>query len=113
MDNEEQAILDQFNEVFVLKVNKHIKDKVHILKDIFEIFEEFLTKPNKEYMILSHKNMEIVDKLLPTLDKKQKKMFEQHIEYMNMKCALENKQLFYFGYILTTIIDKERKMSSD
>ena len=49
MDDEEQAILDHFDEVFSVKVNEHIKDKIHILKVIYDRFAEILSSPNRRY----------------------------------------------------------------
>ena len=113
MNDEEQAILEHFNNLFAIKVNNHIKNNMPLLKLIYESFEEILTKPNKMYSKLSHKDIQIVDKLSATLNKEQLILLEDHLETINKMCALEGKQLFFFGYILTTMLDKERKMSSD
>ena len=110
---EENKILEHFNDLFAVKVNKHIKNKINILKMIYNRFEEVLTKPNETYLKLLHKDVEISDKLLSTFDKEQTQLFEKHIETINKMCALENEQLFYFGYLLTKILDDESKMSSD
>lgn len=110
---EENEILEHFNDLFAVKVNKHIKNKINVLKLIYDRFEEVLTKPNTTYLKLSHQDIEITDKLFSTLDKEQAKLFEKHLEKINKMCALENKQLFYFGYLLTKILDDESKMSSD
>ena len=110
---EENEILEHFNDLFAVKVNKHIKNKINVLKLIYERFEEVLTKPNETYLKLSHKDIEIIDKLSSTFNKEQTQLFEKHIETINKMCALENKQLFYFGYLLTKILDDESKMSSD
>lgn len=113
MDDEEQAILDHFNDLFAVKVNEHIKSKIHILKEIYDRFAGILSSPNKRYLRLQHKDIDITNQLLATLNEEQKKIFEEHLTTIYKMCALEGKQLFFFGYILTTMLDKERKMSSN
>lgn len=113
MDDEEQAILDHFNDLFAVKVNEHIKSKIHILQEIYDRFAGILSSPNKRYLRLQHKDIDITNQLLATLNEEQKKIFEEHLTTIYKMCALEGKQLFFFGYILTTMLDKERNMSSD
>jgi len=107
---EENEILEHFNDLFAVKVNKHIKNKINVLKLIYDRFEEVLTKPNKAYLKLSHKDIEIIDKLSSTFDKEQTQLFEKHIETINKMCALENKQVFYFGWIMAKTIEEETKI---
>ena len=113
MDNDEQAILDHFDDLFAVKVNEHIKSKIHILQEIYDRFAGILSSPNKRYLRLQHKDIDIINELLATLNEEQTKLFEEHLTTVYKMCALEGKQLFFFGYILTTMLDNERKMSSD
>lgn len=113
MDDEEQAIIEHFDDLFAVKVNEHIKSKIHILKVIYDRFAEILSSPNRRYFRLQHKDIDITNQLLETLNEEQKKLFEDHLTTIYKMCALEGKQLFFFGYILTTILDNERNMSSD
>lgn len=113
MNDEEQEILEHFNNLFAVKVNEHIKSKIHILQEIYDRFAGILSSPNKRYLMLQHKDIDITNKLLATLNEEQKKLFEEHLTTIYKMCALEGKQLFFFGYILTTMLDKERNMSSD
>ena len=112
-EQEIEEILQHFDDLFAIKVNKHIKNKIQFLKLIYDRFEEVLTKPNKTYINLAHKDIELTAELSSTLNKEQSKRFEEHIDTINRMCALENKQLFYFGYILTKTLEQEGKMSSD
>ena len=108
-----EEILQHFDDLFAIKVNKQIKNKMQFVKLIYERFEEVLTKPNETYKKLLHKDIEISDKLLSTLDSGQQKQFEKHLDTMNRMCALESKQLFCFGFILAKTLEKEGTMSSD
>ena len=112
-EQEIEEILKHFDDLFAIKVNKHIKNKIQFLKLIYDRFEEVLTKPNKSYLNLAHKDIELTDELSATLNKEQSKIFEKHLDTINRMCALENKQLFYFGYILAKTLEQEGKMSSE
>ena len=106
-EQEIEEILQHFDELFAVRINKHIKDKIQLL---YERFEEDLTKPNKIYLDLLHKDIELTAELSSTLNKEQSKRFEEHIDTINRMCAIENKQVYYFGWIMANIIEDETKI---
>ena len=109
-EQEIEEILQHFDDLFALKVNKHIKNKMQFLKLIYDRFEEVLTRPNKSYLNLAHKDIELTEELSATLNKEQSKIFEKHLDTINRMCAIENKQVYYFGWIMANIIEDETKI---
>ena len=110
-DNEkEQQILNHFDKIFGTKVENHMKLNIPLLKSIFEKFEEDIFKPNDDYEKLRKKQIENSDKLYATFTEEQEKLYEEDRQIVNQLSAIEDEQLFYFGYIVSKELQKEGKI---
>ena len=110
-DNEkEQQILNHFDNIFGTKVENHMKLNIPLLKSIFEKFEEDIFKPNDDYEKLRKKQIENSDKLYATFTEEQEKLYEEDRQIVNQLSAIEDEQLFYFGYIVSKELQKEGKI---
>lgn len=110
-DNEkEQEILNHFDKSFGTKVANHMKLNIPLLKNIFEKFEEDIFKPNDDYEKLRRKQIENSDKLYATFTEEQEKLYEEDRQIVNQLGAIEDEQLFYFGYIVSKELQKEGKI---
>lgn len=111
MNEEEQAMLEHFDNVFDTDTIKHIKLNMPLIKNIYRSLEEEFRQPRPKYDKLRSKQIEITDKLYPTLSEEQKKLYEKCCQINNELAAFEDEQLICFGYILGKQLDEEGKMS--
>lgn len=109
-NEEEQKILKHFDKIFGTKVANHMKLNIPLLKNIFEKFEEDIFKPNDDYEKLRKKQIENSDKLYATFTEEQEKLYEEDRQIVNQLSAIEDEQLFYFGYIVSKELQKEGKI---
>lgn len=109
-NEEEQKILKHFDKIFGTKVANHMKLNIPLLKNIFEKFEEDIFKPNDDYEKLRKRQIENSDKLYATFTEEQEKLYEEDRQIVNQLSAIEDEQLFYFGYIVSKELQKEGKI---
>ena len=113
MNNDENEILQHFDNVFGTKLQKHLKLNMPLLKFLFDKFEEDLFTPSQKYEKLRTKQIEISNKLHTSLNEEQEKLFREYWQVTNQMGSLEDEQLFYFVYIIANELASEGKMSSD
>ena len=104
-------VLEHFDNVFDTDTIKHIKLNMPLIKNIFRSLEEEFRRPSPKYDKLRSKQIKITDKLYPTLNEEQKKLYEKCCQINNELAGLEDEQLICFGYILGKQLDEEGKMS--
>ena len=68
MNDDEKEILQHFDNVFDTDTIKHIKLNMSLIKNIFRSLEEEFRQPSPKYDNLRSKQIEITDKLYPTLN---------------------------------------------
>lgn len=106
-----QVILEHFNDIFVTNLN--IKLDIPILKLIYDRFQEEITMPNSEYRELRKRHIKMSDELRSKLNKEQWDLFEQHWEIINQMGAIENEQLYYFGWIMAKALGEEGRIKDE
>ena len=80
-----------------------------VLETLFDNFASLTYKHTKSHQIISDKESEITDKLLPTLNKEQQKLFEKYDILQGEELQDYGLQCFIIGAILTSEMTDEVK----
>ena len=107
MNEDEQEILQHFDSIFNTNTIKYVKLNMPLVKNIVEKLEEDFRKPSPKYEKIRKKQVELADKLYEALNNEQIKLFEQYSQVTNQMAAVEELQLFCFGYIMAKELDNE------
>lgn len=100
-----------FDSIFGTDTFKNIKfQELKLLKVLYEYFEEEVYTPSPKYSELRYKHIEISDELEKTFTPEQQELYEKYWEIGSEMTAEENEQLFLFGYIVATQLNKEAKI---
>ena len=106
-----KEVLKHFDTIFNTETIKNIKfDDMKLLKVLYEYFEENLYTPNERYSALRKEHIAISDELEKTFTPDQQQLFEKQWEIGSELCTEENEQLFLFGYIIATELNRETKI---
>ena len=107
MNEDEQEILRHFDSIFNTNTIKYVKLNMPLVKNIVEKLEEDFRKPSPKYEQIRKKQVELADKLYPTFTDEQNKLFREYSQVTNQMAAVEDLQLFCFGYIMAKELDNE------
>lgn len=109
----EDEILTHFDYIFGTNTINHIKLKMPLLKSLLERLEEDFRKPSPQYEKLRKEQIKVSEKLYKNFDDGQKEMFEHHNRISNQMAAVEDLQLFCFGYIIAKELEREEKIEQE
>lgn len=110
MNDDEQEILQHFDNIFGTSTIKRIRLNMPLLKTFLERLEEDFRKPSPRYEKLRKKQVKLADKLYEALNNEQLKLFEQYSQITNQMSIVEDEQLLFFGYIIAKELDNESKI---
>lgn len=111
--DKEKQLLQHFDNVFGTKTMQNFDyyfSKIKMLRNIYEILEEDLCRSNPAYKDLRTQHIEITDMLDQSLSKAQQTLFEKHLDIDCEMVAVENEQMFYFGYIIAKTLEQDIKI---
>ena len=97
--------IEHFNKIFKTKI-KHIKN-IELINVLYEYFVEDLYTQNDEMDEIRDKKIEVLDVLQNTFSEEQKKLFEYYMDLDNEMDSKLEEQLFMFGYIFHSEINRE------
>lgn len=103
-----QILLQHFDNIFHTNTTKDFDyyfGKLVLLQKVYEYFEEDFCRSNPAYKDLRKQHIEITDMLDQSLSKAQQTLFEKHLDIGCEMVAVENEQLFYFGYIMAKTLE--------
>lgn len=108
-----EKYIEKFNEIFGTEIkSKDLNNKIKILETIFKGLEDKLYSTTNEYEEIRRKYIENSDKLIATLKTEQKKLFDESWELHNSMNAQIELQLFVFGYLIASELNKDCLQSS-
>ena len=108
MDEEIKERKKHFDSIFGTDTLNNIDfNNLPLLKQLFEYFEEDIYKPSQKYEQLRKKHIEVSDLLEQSFTEAQQTLFEKYWEIENELSVEESQQLFYFGCIITKVLEKE------
>ena len=107
LENDLQEYIDQFEEDFELDVNDKINTP--LLNTIFREYIDQSSTPNKRYYYILNKRSKVEEKLLKTLNSRQKRLFEKY-SFLEERIKDERvEQAFIYGFSLSTEFRYETK----
>ncbi len=110
-----QSLLQHFDNIFETNTIKDIDlyfNKITMLQNIYEMFEEDFCRTNKEYETIRTKNIEVSDILEKSFTEAQQTLFEKYWEIEMQMSALECEKMFYYGYLISRILDTDIKIKN-
>lgn len=113
MDKEEIEMLKHFDSIFNTKTVNHIKLNMPMLKFLLYELEEDFRKPSPKYEKLRLKQIDAINKIYSCVNDKQKKLFNEYGKCTNELSAVEDFQLFCFGFLLAKELDEESKIKKE
>lgn len=111
--DKEKQLLQHFDNVFGTQTIKNFDyyfSKIKMLRNIYEVLEEDFCRSNPAYKDLRTQHIEITDMLDQSLSKAQQTLFEKHLDMGCEMVAVENEQMFYFGYIMAKTLEQDIKI---
>lgn len=110
-----QILLKHFDNIFHTNTSKDFDyyfSKLTLLQKVYEYFEEDLCRSNPEYKDLRKQHIEITDMLIQNLSKGQQTLFDKHLDIGSQMVSVECEQMYYFGYLMATVLDKGIKIEN-
>lgn len=105
-----EEYLKHFDNIFETNTFENIKfDNMKMLKKLYEYFGEELYTPSSKHKEIRRKYIEESEKLESTFSEEQQKQFEYCWELYNQMLEEIEEQLFIFGYIMASELNKEGK----
>lgn len=84
--------------------------KFKMLLNIYQVLEEDICQTSPSYNKLRKQHIEIVDMLEQSFTKGQQTLFEKQFDIGSDMIAVENEQMFIFGYIMAKTLDTDIKI---
>lgn len=110
-----QNLLQHFDNIFETDTIKDVDlyfNKITMLQNIYEMFEEDFCRTNKEYETIRTKSIEVSDILEKSFTEAQQTLFEKYWEIEMQMSALECEKMFYYGYLISSILDIDIKIKN-
>lgn len=110
-----QNLLQHFDNIFETNTIKDVDlyfNKITMLQNIYEMFEEDFSRTNKEYETIRTKSIEVSDILEKSFTEAQQTLFEKYWEIEMQMSALECEKMFYYGYLISSILDTDIKIKN-
>lgn len=105
-----KQLLQHFDNIFETDTIKDIDlyfNKITMLQNIYEMFEEDFCRTNAEYEQIRIKSIEVSDILEKSFTEAQQTLFEKYWEIEMQMSALECEKMFYYGYLISKMLDTE------
>lgn len=100
--------LKHFDKVFNTQTLKNINlDNMVLLKELYSLLEEYLSRSNNESSDIRRKSIELYDELKSTLTDKQIELLDKIFDLNNEEMSKDLEQIFIFGYIISKELDNE------
>lgn len=100
--------LKHFDKVFNTQTIKNINlDNMVLLKQLYSLLEEYLSRSNDESSIIRRKSIKLYDELISTLTDEQIELLDKIFDLNNEEMSNEQEQIFIFGYIIAKELDNE------
>lgn len=110
-----QNLLQHFDNIFETNTIKDVEiyfNKITMLQNIYEMFEEDFCRTNTEYDTIRTKSIEVSDILEKSFTEAQQTLFEKYWEIEMQMNALECEKMFYYGYLISSILDTDIKIKN-
>ncbi len=105
-----KQLLQHFDNIFETDTTKDVDlyfNKITMLQNIYEMFEEDFCRTNTEYEQIRTKSIEVSDILEKSFTEAQQTLFEKYWEIEMQMSALECEKMFYYGYLISKMLDTE------
>ncbi len=105
-----KQLLQHFDNIFETDTIKDVDlyfNKITMLQNIYEMFEEDFCRTDTEYETIRAKSIEVSDILEKSFTEAQKTLFEKYWEINCEMSALECEKMFYYGYLISKMLDTE------
>lgn len=113
--NKIKQLLQHFDNIFETDTIKDVDlyfNKITMLQNIYEMFEEDFCRTNTEYDTIRTKSIEVSDILEKSFTEAQQTLFEKYWEIEMQMSALECEKMFYYGYLISRILDTDIKIKN-
>lgn len=113
--NKIKKLLQHFDNIFETDTTKDVDlyfNKITMLQNIYEMFEEDFCRTNTEYETIRTKSIEVSDILEKSFTEAQQTLFEKYWEIECEMSALECEKMFYYGYLISKILDTDIKIKN-
>jgi hypothetical protein len=111
----EEELLQHFDFIFGTNTIKNFDyyfSKIKMLENVYEVLEEDLCRTSPTYKQLRKQHIEISDMLENSFTKAQQTLFEKHLDIGSEMVAVENEQMFYFGYIMAKTLEQDIEITT-
>lgn len=100
--------LKHFDKIFNTNTLKNINlDNMVLLKELYVLLEEYLSRTNNESSIIRRKSIKLYDELKSTLKDEQIELLDNIFDLNNEAMSKDQEQIFIFGYIIAKELDNE------
>ncbi len=110
-----QILLQHFDNIFHTNTTKDFDyyfSKLALLQKLYEYFEEDLCRSNPQYKDLRKQHIEITDMLIQNLSKGQQTLFDNHLDIGSQMVSVECEQMYYFGFLMSKVLDQGIKIEN-
>lgn len=105
-----KQLLQHFDNIFSTNTIKDVDlyfNNITMIQKVYEYFEEDFCKTDVEYDKLRTKSIQVSDILEQSFTEAQQTLFEKYWELEMQMGALECEKMFYYGYLISKILDTE------
>ena len=110
-----KQLLQHFDNIFETDTINDVDlyfNKITMLQNIYEMFEEDFCRTNTEYEQIRTKSIEVSDILEKSFTEAQQTLFEKYWEIEYEMSALECEKMFYYGYLISKMLDTDIKVKN-
>lgn len=108
-----KQLLQHFDNIFETDTTKDVDlyfNNITMIQNVYEMFEEYFVRTDQEYDKLRRNSIQVSDILEKTFTEAQQTLFEKYWELEMQMSALENEKMFYFGYLMSKVLDQGIKV---
>ena len=108
-----KQLLQHFDNIFETDTTKDVDlyfNNITMIQNVYEMFEEYFVRTDQEYNKLRRNSIQVSDILEKTFTEAQQTLFEKYWELEMQMSALENEKMFYFGYLMSKVLDQGIKV---
>lgn len=108
-----KQLLQHFDNIFETDITKDVDlyfNNITMIQNVYEMFEEYFVRTDQEYNKLRRNSIQVSDILEKTFTEAQQTLFEKYWELEMQMSALENEKMFYFGYLMSKVLDQGIKV---
>lgn len=110
-----KQLLQHFDNIFETDTTKDIDlyfNNITMIQNVYEMFEEDFVRTDQEYEKIRRNSIQVSDILDKTFTEAQQTLFEKYWELEMQMGALENEKMFYFGYLMSKVLDQGIKIEN-